>query len=129
MKKRVFIAVLSMFLTKIYCQEKTVSTTIWDGVAVVGYVDQGAFVNFGGPAVKVVFKPYVMTFGMLPSLKIKEDKVNPGQTKNDALTPTLGFGLGFSYKHILLQIPAFYSPKNATSNGKWNLGIGLGYKF
>ena len=34
--------------------EKTKSPTVvlWDGMAVAGYVNEGGFVNFGGPTIK-----------------------------------------------------------------------------
>lgn len=101
----------------------------WDGMAVVGYVDKGGFVNFGGPTVKLVKKPWVIGFGILPTMRIKEDKVGKDAKKNSAITPTAGFGFTFGYKHIVLQVPVYYNPKTAVSNGKWNPGIGIGYRF
>ncbi|HTG54827.1 MAG TPA: hypothetical protein VL943_01075, partial [Niabella sp.] len=35
----------------------------WDGMVIAGYVDKGAFVNFGGPCLKFASKPYVITLG------------------------------------------------------------------
>ncbi|MNT98864.1 hypothetical protein D3C72_2415540 [compost metagenome] len=66
---------------------------------------------------------------MLPSLRIKEDKVAAGATKNAALTPNLGFGLTAAFRHLAIQVPFYYNTKTATKNGEWNPGVGLGYKF
>jgi hypothetical protein len=101
----------------------------WDGMVIAGYVDKGAFVNFGGPCIKFVSKPYVVTLGMLPSLRIKEDKVAAGAKKNSPVTPNLGAGVSFAYKHLALQVPVYYNAKTAAANGRWNVGIGAGYRF
>ncbi len=101
----------------------------WDGLVVAGYVNNGAFINFGGPSIKFVKKPYSIAFGMLPSFRIKEDKVASGATKNSAILATLGFGVTGSYKHLVLQLPFYYNAKTAAVNGKWNAGLGIGYKL
>ncbi|MGE9314970.1 hypothetical protein ACLOAU_25185 [Niabella sp. CJ426] len=101
----------------------------WDGMVIAGYVDKGAFVNFGGPCIKFTSKPYVITLGMLPSLRIKEDKVAAGAKKNSPVTPNLGAGVSFAYKHLALQVPVYYNAKTAAADGRWNVGIGAGYRF
>ncbi|WP_346238256.1 hypothetical protein ABDK00_004185 [Niabella insulamsoli] len=106
-----------------------VQPALWDGMVIAGYVDNGAYVNFGGPCIKYAKKPCVIALGMLPSLRIKEDKVAAGAKKNAWVTPTLGAGLTMAYKHIALQIPVYYNAKTAASDGRWELGIGAGYKF
>lgn len=102
---------------------------LWDGVIVAGYVDNGAYLNFSGPSIKYSRKPVVFAFGMLPGLRIKEDKVAEGSTSNSTITPSLGFGLTASYKHLAVQIPVYYTNKTAAKGGKWHPGFGLGYKF
>ncbi len=109
--------------------EKKVSITAGEGTIVVGYVDKGAYINFTGPSFKLIHKPYVVWFGVLPSLRIKEDNVPVGAKKNSVLTPSLGFGVTFAYKHLAIQIPMYYNGKTTTTDGKWNPGIGLGFKF
>ena len=69
------------------------------------------------------------SLGMVPGLRYKEDVTPRPAKKNSEVTPSLGFALTFSFKHIALQIPIYYSPKSTTADGKWNPGIGLGYKF
>ena len=108
---------------------KRVSLTAWDGMAVAGYVNKGGFVNFGGPTVRFIRKPISAGFGILPTMRIKEETVAKGASKNSAIMPTAGFGFTFVYKHVALQVPFYYNPKTATTNGKWNPGVGLGYKF
>ena len=53
----------------------------WDGMAVAGYVNNGGFVNFGGPTVKLIKKPFSIGFGILPTMRIKEDNVAKGSPK------------------------------------------------
>ncbi|KAB1229631.1 hypothetical protein [Chryseobacterium viscerum] len=104
-----------------------VKVSFFDGIAVAGYVDHGAFINFTGPNVSLTHKNGKFILGMLPSLRIKEDH-SPG-TKNSPIMPTLGAGLTMVYKKIALQIPAYYNSKTADQNGSWKVGVGLGYSF
>ena len=108
---------------------KKTSVTFWEGMVVGGYVNEGAFINFGGPTLKFVSKPWSFGFGILPTMRIKQEKVAKEATKNSAITPTAGFGFTIAYKHLVLQVPFYYNPKTATSNGKWHPGIGLGFRF
>jgi hypothetical protein len=104
-----------------------VKVSFFDGIAVAGYVDHGAFINFTGPNVSLTHKNVKFIVGMLPSLRIKEDH-SPG-TKNSRIMPTLGAGLTMVYKKIAFQIPTYYNPKTADQNGSWKVGVGLGYSF
>jgi hypothetical protein len=109
--------------------EKKITATLGEGVVIAGYVDNGGFLNFTGPSLKLIHKPYVVWLGCLPSIRIKEDIVATGAKKNSVVTPSLGFGLTFAYKHLAVQAPMYYNAKNTTSDGNWNVGLGLGYKF
>lgn len=109
--------------------EKKASIVGWEGMAVAGYVNQGGFINFGGPTVKLIRKPFSFGFGILPTMRIKQDDVPKGSPKNSAIMPTAGFGFTIVYKHLALQVPFYYNAKTTTRNGKWNPGIGIGYKF
>ncbi|CAI8889983.1 hypothetical protein [Chryseobacterium sp. IT-36CA2] len=104
-----------------------VKVSFFDGIAVAGYVDHGAFINFTGPNVSLTRQNIKFVLGMLPSLRIKED--HSSGTKNSSIMPTLGAGLTMVYKKIALQIPAYYNTKTADQNGNWKIGIGLGYSF
>ncbi|MGJ7030311.1 hypothetical protein [Niabella hirudinis] len=131
-KQKLLVLAAVLTLTKTANAQTAVSKTgaaLWDGMVIAGYVNKGAFINFGGPAVKWTRKPFCVSLGMLPSLRIKEDRVTTGASKNAAVTPSLGCGLSASYKHLALQVPIFYNAKTAAANGKWNVGIGMGYKF
>lgn len=113
-----------------YGQEKTVKGSLFEGIAVAGYTDHGAYINCTGPAVKYIFSPKsCLLLGLLPSLKLKEDQVEAGKPKNSWVTPSLGFGLTAIIRHIAIQLPAFYAAKTGTADGKWRLGVGIGYKF
>ncbi len=117
---------LAMPFFSIKAQTKVV---LFDGILVAGYVDNGAYLNCTGPSIKFSKKPYLLMLGLLPSLRIKEDKVAAGATKNSIVTPTLGFGLTVAFRHVALQVPFYYNGKTAAKNGVWNAGVGLGYKF
>ncbi len=112
-----------------HAREKKASVVAWEGMAVAGYVDDGAFVNFGGPTVKLVKKPYSIGFGILPTMRIKEDPASKTSPNNSMITPTAGFGFTLAYKHLVMQVPFYYNPKTSTADGKWKPGIGLGYRF
>ena len=129
--KKVFgMLLLSIAVFNVKAQtEPKVKLVAWDGIIVAGYVNKGAFVNFGGPSIKFIKKPYGIGLGMLPSFRIKEDKVAAGATKNSTLLATLGFGLTASYQHLVVQLPFYYNAKTAVLNGEWNPGFGVGYKF
>jgi len=109
-------------------QVKETKVTLIEGIIVAGYADDGAYLNMAGPAIKFANKPWMVLAGLLPSLRFKEDKAASG-TKNSTLTPTLGFGLTTVYKRFAVQVPLFYNSKTASSDGKWNVGLGVGYKF
>lgn len=131
MKTSHYFACLSC-LTLVLCFSSVKSQTkavLFEGTMVAGYVDKGGFINCIGPSVKLNQKAYALFAGLLPSLRIKEDKVAAGATKNTDLTPGLGFGLTAVFRHIAVQLPFYYNPKTSVQNGKWNPGVGLGYKF
>jgi hypothetical protein len=122
------VACLGLLLTLKKTQAQT-NAILFDGVIVAGYVDKGAYVNYLGPSLKFSKKPYSLALGFLPSLRIKEDNVASGATKNNLITPTLGFGITAIAKNIALQVPLYYNTKSAGKDGKWNVGIGIGYKL
>lgn len=121
--------VLIITVHQTHAQAKTHAATLWDGMAIAGYVNNGSFVNFGGPTVKYIKKPWSFGFGILPTMRIKEDKVPKGAKKNSIITPTAGFGFTVVRKHFVIQVPFYYNAKTATMDGRWHAGIGAGYKF
>lgn len=127
--KIVCFILLIITVSQINAQQKKQAATLWDGMAVAGYVNNGGFVNFGGPTVKFIKKPWSFGFGILPTMRIKSDKVVKGAMKNSVVTPTAGFGFTVAHKHFITQVPFYYNAKTATANGKWHVGLGIGYKF
>ncbi|TJZ60810.1 hypothetical protein FAZ15_10290 [Sphingobacterium olei] len=119
----------SLFSKDGNAQTTKLKASLFEGILVGGYTDGGAYINCTGPAVKYVVKKIPIMAGLLPSLKIKKDQAQDGATHNSIITPTLGFGLTACYKHLVVQLPAFYSAKTSTSDGLWKLGAGIGYKF
>ncbi|TDS10254.1 hypothetical protein [Sphingobacterium paludis] len=113
----------------LFAQQGTIKGSLFEGTVVAGYVDKGAYINCTGPAVKYSRPGASILLGLLPTLKIKEDKVEEGKPKNSVITPTLGFGMTACIGHFALQMPAFYTAKTATTDGKWKVGLGIGYKF
>lgn len=131
-KKTVYLfAGLSILALTAKSQTNVIQTkaTFFEGIIVAGYVDQGAYINCAGPAIKFSKKPLAILVGLLPSLRIKKDKVATGATQNSVITPNLGAGITAIYKHLAIQIPVYYNAKTSTKDGKWNPGIGIGYKF
>ncbi|MNK00833.1 hypothetical protein D3C87_186250 [compost metagenome] len=131
-KKTIYLfAGLSILALTAKSQTKVIQTkaTLFEGVIVAGYVDQGAYINCAGPAIKFSKKPLAILVGLLPSLRIKKDKVATGATQNSVITPNLGAGITVIYKHLAIQVPVYYNAKTSTKDGKWNPGIGIGYKF
>ncbi|MCD0477308.1 hypothetical protein LPB90_02495 [Chryseobacterium sp. LC2016-29] len=119
-----------VFVSGLYfSQEKgsKLNVSFFDGIAVAGYVDHGAFLNFTGPNINFTHKNTKLIMGMIPSLRIKQDQSSG--TKNSTIMPTLGVGFAVIYKKIALQIPFYYNTKTSTDNGSWKPGIGIGYKF
>ena len=131
-KKAIYLfAGLSILALTAKSQNNVIQTkaTFFEGVIVAGYVDQGAYINCAGPAIKFSKKPLAILVGLLPSLRIKKDKVATGATQNSVITPNLGAGITVIYKHLAIQVPVYYNAKTSTKDGKWNPGIGIGYKF
>jgi hypothetical protein len=98
----------------------------YDGALIVGYVDNGGFLNFTGPNLNVSFKKHKLMAGMLPSLRFKEDK---STIKNSFVIPSLGVGLTYCYSKFVIQVPLYYNSKTTINNGRWNVGIGLGMRL
>jgi hypothetical protein len=105
------------------------NVSAWDGMIVAGYVNDGGYVNFGGPSVRFIKKPWALAVGILPSVRFKEDKVAAGAKKNSTVMPTAGIGITLAYKHVVVQVPFYYNAKTASSDGAWKAGVGIGYKF
>lgn len=107
-------------------KESKIKFTMQDGIVIAGYVDNGAFLNFTGPNISHTKNNTKIMLGMLPSLRIKEDNKEP---KNSIITPSLGVGFTYSYKRIAFQLPFYYNTKTASTDGKWNCGIGIGIRL
>lgn len=129
--KRRSITLLASLALALFCFETKAQTKValFDGTIVGGYVDHGGYINCIGPSIKYLKKPFSISAGLLPSLRIKEDKVATGATKNSLITPSLGLGLTAVFNHIALQLPLYYNAKTNAKNGEWNVGVGLGYKL
>ena len=125
MKKILFI-MLSIYTVSTFAQEDKVSFTLYDGIFIGGYVDNGAFLNFTGPNINSTYKNSKFILGMLPSLRFKEDKGTP---KNAFVTPNLGIGFTYSYKMWAVQLPLYYNAKTAKQNGQWHIGLGIGLRL
>ncbi|MEN9371134.1 MAG: hypothetical protein RLZZ64_209 [Bacteroidota bacterium] len=127
-KRIAYLCLIMMFIisSSLYAQVDKVKPVIFDGVIHAGYVNNGGYINFSGPSLSIAHKNSKFMFGMLPSLRFKQDK---GVTKNATVFPTLGFGLTYGYKFLSFQLPLYYNPKTTTSNGSWHLGFGIGYRI
>jgi hypothetical protein len=124
--KIIFTLVLAFFQFSLSAQEPKVKVASYEGVVNVGYVDNGFFLNFGGPNLNLSISNSKILLGMFPSLRFKEDKGTP---KNSLVTPALGVGLSCMYKRLALHLPLYYNSKTSDENGKWNLGVGVGFNI
>lgn len=104
-----------------------INASFFDGIVAAGYADHGAFINFIGPNISFKNKNLKLMLGMLPSLRIKQDRSEG--TRNSAVMPTLGAGVTVVYRKFALQVPVYYNTKTASLDGAWKAGIGLGYSF
>jgi len=107
--------------------EPKINASFFDGIVAAGYADHGAFINFTGPNISFKKKNLKLMLGMLPSLRIKQDRSEG--TRNSAVMPTLGAGAMVVYRKFALQVPVYYNTKTASRDGAWKAGIGLGYSF
>jgi hypothetical protein len=107
-------------------ENKLKFAALYDGIIVGGYVDEGAYLNFTGPNLSLTKGVSKFTLGMMPSLRFKTDH---STIKNTFVTPSLGAGFTYCYKWAAIQVPCYYTPKTATKNGVWNIGIGLGIRI
>ena len=124
--KMIFTLILFLFQFPLSAQDPKVKLASYEGVVNLGYVNNGLFLNFGGPNLNLNINNSKIMLGMFPSLRFKEDKGTP---KNALVTPALGIGISYMYKRLALHLPLYYNSKTSNENGKWNLGIGIGFKI
>jgi hypothetical protein len=122
----VSISIILLYSNEMVSQKTEVNALLLSGTIVGGYVDNGIYLNFTGPGVKLQKGSSDLMIGVLPSLRFKEDN---GTTKNSLVTPSLGLGMTYTYKSIAVQIPFYYNSKTAITDGRWNIGIGVGLKL
>jgi len=125
---RILLLTLSFVILRlsVHAQEPKVNPALYEGLVNAGFVDNGYFLNFGGPNLNVSFRNSKILLGMFPSLRFKQDKGTP---KNTFVTPALGLAFTYMYKSIALHLPLYYTAKTSKDNGKWNLGVGIGFKI
>jgi hypothetical protein len=119
----VSISIILLYSNEMVSQKTEVNALLLSGTIVGGYVDNGIYLNFTGPGVKIQKGSSDLMIGVLPSLRFKEDN---GTTKNALVTPSLGIGITYTYKSMAIQIPFYYNSKTAIADGRWNIGIGIG---
>jgi hypothetical protein len=122
----VSISIFLLYSNEMVSQKTEVNALLSSGTIVGGYVDNGIYLNFTGPGVKIQKGSSDLMIGVLPSLRFKEDN---GTTKNALVTPSLGIGMTYTYKSIAVQIPFYYNNKTTIADGRWNIGIGVGLKL
>ncbi len=115
-------------ITISYGQKNSIKVSAYEGLINGGYVGNGAFLNTIGPNVSLNFKDSKIILGTLPSLRFQNDN-SLTKTKNSFVTPSLGIGLSYQHKKLVLQLPIYYVSKNTLEDGKWEIGIGIGFQF
>lgn len=123
--KTTLLLILFTITFSVNAQQKPQAQII-QGMIVAGYVDNGAYLNFTGPNISWQKGQSKVLLGMLPSLRYKVDQ---GATVNARIYPALGAGLSYSYQRFVFQVPLYYNPKTASTNGNWQIGCGLGIKL
>ncbi len=119
-------AILILLSFNVSAQNVNTEITIYEGILVGGYVDEGAFLNFTGPNIAVIKGNSRLLIGMMPSLRFKKED---GTTQNSFVTPALGCGITYCYKYLAFQIPLYYTPKSSIQNGQWHIGAGVGLRL
>ncbi len=71
--------ILLVFMSALCSKAQTgkLKPVLYDGIAVAGYVNKGAFLNFAGPGLKRSKGHSQFMLGMLPSLRFKKDLATP----------------------------------------------------
>ncbi len=110
-------------------QTAPLHASVFDGIIVAGYANNGAYINCTGPAIKYSRQSFTVMAGLLPTLLFKQEEKRDDVPRNAAVMPTLGFGLTAIYRRFAIQLPTFYTPKTNVDDGKWKPGIGVGYRF
>jgi len=121
-----FVVLSAVLSQPVTAQDKKIAVSGYEGMIVTGYVDHGAFLNFAGPSISYKSGSTRVMFGMLPSLRYKEDQ---SAIKNASVLPVLGVGVSYAFKHMVVQLPLYYNAKTATKDGSWKPGLGIGYRF
>ena len=80
---------------------------------------KAAYINLGGPGIKYINKNWSLSINMLPSLRLMDDAPRP------FVTPTLGAGILFSYKRLVIGVPFYYNAPKL----KWSVAVGAGIKI
>jgi hypothetical protein len=127
MTYRLFLGLFLLLSSRLQAQSPGVDAIGGDGTVVIGYVNQGGFINFTGPNLQLSWNENRLLLGMLPSLRFKKDQDR--NTQNAFFTPALGVGFTYSWRKLTLQLPLYYEPKTANSNGMWQLGFGMGMRL
>ncbi len=125
------ISVLILFwlffgVNPLIAQDSKFKAAGFDGIVILGYVDNGGYTNFTGPNISYTHKNSKFLVSALPSLRYRKDTSTP---KNSFITPSLGLGLTYTYRFFSFQIPFCYNTKTSSNNGSWKLGVGIGLKL
>lgn len=127
MFKNLMVIIFLLFApSETWAQNSSIKMITSDGTFVIGFVDDGAFLNFTGPSLSYQNYQTKILIGMLPSLRFKKDNGNP---KNSFVTPSLGIGITYLYQNLALQIPCYYQAKTNTTDGLWHVGLGIGFRL
>lgn len=110
-------------------QDERISAGLWAGTIVAGYVDHGGYINCVGPNIRYGYRHWSVAVGLLPSIRVKKDRVRQGETRNAMFMPSLGTGATLGWRKCVLQVPLFYQPKTSSAHGRWHVGFGVGWQL
>lgn len=123
MKKTSVIIVMSiMIYIESFAQEKLRPIINWNiagQVSILSDFRAISYLNIGGPNIRFIKNKNYVGLSFLPSLRLANEVNRP------FFTPTTGFGLELSIKHIIFTSAFFYN----SSAFKWKYATGIGYRF
>ncbi len=85
------------------------------GMPSIAFNSGNAFVNFGGPSVKLESGSYFGGLSFFPSLR--------HNSSANEWSPILGAGIFIGRKNVFIIVPSYYYTST------WYTAVGLGYKF
>lgn len=112
MLKKTILLLAVLLLSPIYSAAEEVKVV---GLPSVAFNSGNAFLNFGGPSVKIESDRYFGGLSFFPSLR--------HNSSTSEWSPILGAGLFMGRGNVFIVVPSYYYSLS------WYSAVGIGYKF